>query len=160
MRIKIIAEHKCSPKLLWQVNTDWRHFEEFTSSHVNFHNLPEGKMFKGQKITIQSAPKNAEKFIFWNIEYLDCDEEKLRFETMESGGPVIVWHHIAQIEETENGARLIDEIEIKARLLDDMNFGTGIMSWIYALWAKSYYKARIAPRQKIIDRLIANENQS
>lgn len=160
MRVKIIAEHNCSPQILWLVNTDWGYFEEFTSGYVNFHGLPKGKMFKGQKITIQSAPKNADKFMHWNIEFIECDEEKLMFETIESGGPVVYWHHVAKIEKTEAGARLIDEIEIKARLIDDINFGTTIMSWIYAMWAKSYYKARIAPRQKIIERLIADENQS
>lgn len=107
---------------------------------ATFEGLPTGRTATGQTMNVMVSlfgklPKQP-----YYMEILACDDERMILRTFEQGAGVKSWRHTLTVTETPSGSRLTDSIEIDA----------GLMTPIFALWAKYLYSARHKPRLKLL----------
>jgi hypothetical protein len=135
-------DYTASPARLWAVATDYDALSEIMQGIASFEGLPKGRTRTGQKMTVMVAlfgklPKQP-----YYMEILECDDNRMILRSSEKGAGVKSWHHTLTVSETAAGSRLTDRIEIDA----------GMLTPLFALWAKYLYRARHKPRQQFLQR--------
>ena len=134
--VKVVHDYPVPAETLWAVVTDYDALREIMKGIVDFEGVPTGRAHTGQKMNVMVSlfgklPKQP-----YYIEVLECDNARRIMRSSEKGAGVESWLHTLTVEDTPNGSRLIESIEVKA----------GILTPIFSLWAKYLYNARHGPR--------------
>lgn len=139
--IRVTHDYPVPPRRLWALVTDYEALGRVMEGVVAFEGLPEGRTRTGQVVDVQVSlfgrlPKQP-----YRMEVLDCDDARMVLRSSESGAGVRSWRHTLSVEAIPGGSRLRDVIEIDA----------GILTPVFALWARYLYGARHAPRLRLLE---------
>lgn len=140
--VLVVSEYSVPPAKLWEIVTDYGALAEIMKGIASFEGLPEGRTQTGQKMNVMVSlfgklPKQP-----YYMEILECDDDRMVLRSSERGVGVKSWTHTLTVTEAAIGSRLTDRIEIDA----------GILTPVFALWAKYLYGARHKPRQLLLQR--------
>lgn len=140
----VVVEHEytASPAHLWAVVTDYDALSEIMKGIVSFEGLPSGRTETGQKLNVMVSLFGKLPSQPYCMDILECDDARMVLRSSEKGAGVKSWHHTLTVTECERGSHLRDHIEIDA----------GVMTPVFALWARYLYKARHKPRQAYLRR--------
>ncbi|MGH1329284.1 MAG: hypothetical protein ACRBBK_00235 [Paracoccaceae bacterium] len=134
----IIVEHDypVAPAALWAIVTDYQALAYVMKGLIAFEGLPQGRAYSGQAFWVQVSLFGRFAPQPYFMEVLECDEARMLIRSREKGAGVKSWHHRLQVSATAHGSRLSDRIEIEA----------GLLTPLFALWARYLYRARHKPR--------------
>lgn len=126
---------------LWKLATDYQALTEIMEGLATLDGLPIGRAQTGQRLDVMVSlfgklPKQP-----YCIEVLECDDAQMILRTSERGSGVKEWRHTLTVIETATGSRLCDQIEIDA----------GLLTPLFALWAKFLYGARHPRRLRLLE---------
>ncbi|MXQ08470.1 hypothetical protein GQ651_11495 [Alphaproteobacteria bacterium GH1-50] len=112
-----------------------------TEGIVAFEGLPDGRTRTGQSIDVDVSlfgklPKQA-----YHMDVLECDDAEMILRSVEKGAGVKSWRHTLSITPYEGGSVLTDTIEIEA----------GLLTPLFAAWARYLYNARHQPRLRLLE---------
>ena len=138
----VILDHDyaASAQDVWALATDLDALKEVTQGVVAFEGMPSGRVYEGQKITVQVSLFGKLPPQPYFMEVLKCDNDAMILQSFEKGAGVKSWRHTLTVEPRPSGSRLRDVIEIDA----------GWMTWAFALWARYLYRKRHEPRVRIL----------
>ena len=141
MRVVTLShDYPYPPEKVWSIATDFAALEEVMRGRIAFSGLPEGRVRTGQVIDVGVSMFGVLPEQPYHMEVLECDDEAMLLRSSELGAGVKEWNHTLKVTPLEHGARLSDRIEIEA----------GFLTPLYAAWAKYLYKARHAPRLRLL----------
>ncbi|MBY6164730.1 hypothetical protein KUW14_02620 [Pseudooceanicola nitratireducens] len=140
-KVHLVSDYRTSPDDLWALTKDLDALVAMNARMVKMLGVPSGDMYSGQEFVAQVSlfgvlPKQP-----YGIHVLEVDDTLRIFRSTEHGSGVKSWNHTGRVEETETGARLIDEIFIDA----------GWKTPLVVAWANRLYRARHAPRLRLLD---------
>ncbi len=121
--------------------TDYGALEKIMAGLIAFKGLPQGRAQKGQKIDLLVSLFGRLPSQPYSIEVLECDDNAMVMRSSEIGAGVKHWHHTLTVTPTPQGCCLADRIEIDA----------GVLTPLFAMWAKYLYRARHKPRLKMLE---------
>ncbi|WP_420860961.1 SRPBCC family protein [Algirhabdus cladophorae] len=127
------------PERLWALVTDFGALEYVMKGLIAFKGAPQGRTFTGQKADVQVSVMGLLPYQDYTMEVILCDDDAMQMNSSEKGAGVKSWRHSLQVVADGQGARLHDTIEIDA----------GLMTPIFAAWARYMYRARHKPRLKL-----------
>lgn len=138
----VVLEHKYAAPAedVWALATDLDALKEIMKGVVTFQGLPSGRVYQGQKITVQVSLFGQLPPQPYFMEVLKCDDDAMILQSSETGAGVKSWRHTLTVEPLPSGSRLRDFIEIEA----------GWMTPAFALWARFLYRKRHEPRVRIL----------
>ncbi|MEP5151659.1 SRPBCC family protein [Planktotalea sp.] len=141
-----LTHHYTSPAdLVWQVATDLDHLKEVTKSLLSYKNMPSRQIYEGQHLTVDVSLFGKMPYQPYEMTVEKLDHETRSFASFEKGAGVKSWQHRLQVIEDAAGSRIEESIEIDA----------GVLTPVFAMWAKFMYNKRHAPRLEILKRLEA-----
>ena len=138
--VLIENEYAVAPEKLWAIVTDYDALAEVMKGIAAFEGLPTGRTKTGQKLSVMVSMFGKLPNQPYFMEILECDNTSMILRSSERGAGVKSWLHTLTVTETAAGSRLTDHIEIDA----------GMLTTVFALWAKYLYGARHKPRQKLL----------
>ena len=127
---------------LWALVTGYAALEEVMQGLISFEGLPEGRTVTGQSFDLRVSLFGKLPWQPYHMDVLECDDAKMVLRSSEKGAGVTHWMHRLSVSETDHGCCLSDKIEIEA----------GLLTPLFAAWAKYLYSARHAPRLRLLDR--------
>lgn len=144
-KVRVISDYTVPADLLWAVTRDLDALVDMNAAMVKMDGVPHGDMHTGQDITCTVSlfgklPPQPYRFV---IDELNDTERYFR--STEHGSGVKSWKHLARVEETATGSRLIDEIDIDA----------GWKTPLVVFWANRLYRARHKPRLRLLEKRAA-----
>ena len=138
--VRLEHEYASPARDVWALATDLDALGEIMDGVVAFEGLPSGRVYQGQKITVQVSLFGKLPPQPYFMEVLECDDEAMILRSLEKGAGVKSWRHTLTVEPQQAGSRLRDVIDIDA----------GWMSWAFALWARFLYRKRHQPRVRML----------
>ncbi|WP_299085304.1 SRPBCC family protein [uncultured Ruegeria sp.] len=142
MRIVTIQnDYPVSASRLWALATDYAALSEVMEGLVSFEGLPEGRARTGQRLEVMVSLFGKLPAQPYRIDVLECDNQRMILRSSERGAGVKTWLHSLTVMENETGSRLQDRIEIDA----------GMLTPVFALWARYLYRARHRPRLRLLE---------
>ncbi len=141
MRTVVLShDYPVPPEAVWNIATDLDALQDAMKGIIAFEGVPSGKVFTGQKMNVMVSlfgklPKQP-----YFMEVLECDDANMVLRSSEKGVGVKSWKHTLTVTPTETGSRLTDSIEIDA----------GMMTPVFAWWAKFMYAKRHQPRLQML----------
>ncbi len=139
-KVRVVSEYPVSADALWAVTKDLDAQCEMNARMVKMTGVPSGDLYSGQVINAKTSLLGIMPPQDYRIEIVKFSDQTREFHSTEHGNGVKSWNHHGRVEETPNGARLIDEIEIDA----------GWMTGLVVGWANLLYRARHKPRLRIL----------
>ncbi|WP_375174475.1 SRPBCC family protein [Pseudooceanicola sp.] len=141
-KVRVVSDYPVSADTLWAITKDLDALVEMNSGMVKMEGVPSGDMYAGQQIDARVSlfgflPKQS-----YGITVLEVDNAYRLFRSTEQGSGVKSWNHTGRVEETPDGSRLIDEIEIDA----------GWKTPLVVAWANRLYRARHKPRLRLLEK--------
>jgi len=103
---------------------------------VTFEGLPKGLIFAGQRVQIMVRLFGKLPAQLYFMEIAALGENAMRFPSNKKGAGVRAWNHRLHLVPDGDRTRLVEEIEIDA----------GLLTPIFALWARVLYHGRHGPR--------------
>lgn len=146
--VRLEHQYTAPAREVWALATDLDALREIMDGIVTFEGLPSGRVYQGQKITVQVSLFGKLPPQPYFMEILECDDEAMILRSFETGAGVKSWRHTLTVEPQRSGSRLRDVIEIDA----------GWMSWAFALWARFLYRKRHEPRVQMLADMKANRS--
>lgn len=139
--VTVQNDYPVSATRLWALATDYAALREVMAGLASFDGLPSGRTRTGQRLEVMVSlfgklPKQP-----YRMEILECDDQAMILHSSEQGAGVKNWLHTLTVIETQTGSRLHDRIEIDA----------GLLTPVFALWAKYLYSARHRPRLRLLE---------
>jgi ligand-binding SRPBCC domain-containing protein len=138
--VTVVNDYEVAPNVLWDLVTDYDALAEVMAGIATFSGLPKGRTITGQKIDVMVSMFGKLPNQRYFMEVIECDDDGMVLRSSEHGAGVKSWRHTLHIISTANGCRMIDSIDIDA----------GIMTSIFALWARYMYTARHKPRLRML----------
>jgi hypothetical protein len=139
-KVIVVNEYEASAEQLWMLATDYDALGEVMQGIASFEGLPSGRTKTGQKLDVMVSLFGKLPSQPYKMEVLECDDARMILRSSEQGAGVKSWQHTLTVNAVGTGSRLTDSIEIDA----------GLMTPIFALWAKYLYGARHKPRLKLL----------
>ena len=136
----VTNDYPVSVERLWAVATDYDALTKIMEGIAVFEGLPPGRAKTGQKLNVMVSLFGKLPRTPYYMEVLECNDDNMVLRSTERGAGVKSWRHTLTVKATPSGSRLTDRIEIEA----------GILSSVFALWAKYLYSARHKPRMKML----------
>ena len=138
--VTIVNEYNVPARQLWAIVTDYQALGDIMQGLASFKGLPQGRTRIGQRMEVMVSlfgklPKQP-----YLMEVVECDDTRMILRSSERGAGVKSWLHTLTVTEIATGNRLTDTIEIDAGLLTPM----------FALWARYVYSARHKPRLRLL----------
>ncbi len=138
--VLVESEYPVSTNRLWALVTDYGALAEVMKGIATFEGLPPGRSATGQTMNIMVSlfgklPKQP-----YTIDIVECDDDRMILRSSEKGSGVKSWRHTLTVTQTTTGCRLTDCIEIDA----------GLLTPVFARWAKYLYGARHKPRLELL----------
>lgn len=139
--IELQHDYPVAPDRLWALVTDYGALAESVAGLIAFDGLPEGRVEQGQAVEVQTSlfgrlPKRP-----YRMEVPFCDHGARRLRSREHGMGVRRWEHEMAVDPIPGGARLSERVEIDA----------GLATPLFAAWARFMYRARHAPRLRMLE---------
>lgn len=134
--VTVTHDYPVPAQRLWALVTDYDALADIMKGIVTFEGLPAGRTKTGQKLDVRVSLFGKLPPQPYFMEVLECDEDNMVLRSLEKGAGVKSWHHTLSVTKTASGSRVTDRIEIDA----------GVLSPVFALWARYLYKARHKPR--------------
>lgn len=139
--VHLSHDYPVSPERLWALATDYDALARVMEGVVAFEGLPSGRVREGEKVEVMVSlfgklPKQP-----YSMEVLECDDSRMVLRSLEKGAGVKAWRHRLTVVPIEQGSRLTDRIEIEA----------GLLTGLFALWARYLYGARHKPRLRLLE---------
>ncbi|WP_298938503.1 SRPBCC family protein [uncultured Ruegeria sp.] len=142
MRIVTVQnDYPVSASRLWALATDYASLSEVMEGLVSFEGLPAGRTQTGQRLEVMVSLFGKLPSQPYRMEVLECDNQRMILRSSERGAGVKTWLHSLSVTEIESGSRLHDRIEIDA----------GMLTPVFALWARYLYRARHKPRLRLLE---------
>ncbi|GGX52283.1 hypothetical protein GCM10007385_21190 [Tateyamaria omphalii] len=142
MRVVTVEnDYPVSAARLWALATDYSALSEVMRGLASFEGLPSGRTQTGQRLEVMVSLFGKLPAQPYRMDVLECDDQRMILRSSERGAGVKSWLHSLTVIETETGSRLHDHIEIDA----------GMMTPVFALWARYMYQARHKPRLRLLD---------
>jgi hypothetical protein len=138
--VTIIHEYAASADAVWELVTDYQALAEVMEGVVAFDGLPKGRTKTGQSIEVKVSLFGKLPTQPYLMEVLECSDETMTLRSSERGAGVKSWKHTLTVFPIEAGCRLQDHIVIDA----------GLMTPLFALWARYLYRARHKPRLRML----------
>jgi len=138
--ITLTHNYATDPDTLWQKVTDYTCLAKVMEGIIAFEGLPSGRTFTGQKCEVMVSLFGKLPAQPYTMEILECDDDARILRSSEKGAGVKSWHHRLTVQSTPEGARLTDQIEIDA----------GLLTPLFAIWARYLYRARHKPRLRML----------
>ncbi len=138
--IELTHSYNSPADKVWALLTDFDALAEVCKGLVRFEGLPSGRVHEGQKLEVGVSlfgklPKQP-----YAMEVVRLDDVSRHLTSHESGAGVKSWKHTMDLHETRTGCILEEKIEIDA----------GLLTPLFAAWARFLYKSRHAPRLKLL----------
>ncbi|MQQ10463.1 hypothetical protein GFB49_18520 [Epibacterium sp. SM1979] len=121
--------------------TDYAALSEVMEGLVSFEGLPAGRTQTGQRLEVMVSLFGKLPAQPYRMEVLECDNQRMILRSSERGAGVKTWLHSLKVTKIETGSRLHDRIEIDA----------GMLTPVFALWARYLYRARHKPRLRLFE---------
>lgn len=139
---RVVVEHAYAVEAarLWDLVTDYGALAHVMRGLASFQGLPPGRTETGQVLEVQVSLFGKLPWQPYHMEVLDCDDRAMVLRSSERGVGVKSWHHTLRVEPVGDGCRVRDVIEIEA----------GLMTPVFALWARYMYRARHKPRLRLL----------
>lgn len=142
MRIVTVQnDYPVSASRLWALATDYAALSEVMEGLVSFEGLPAGRTQTGQRLEVMVSLFGKLPAQPYRMEVLECDNQRMILRSSERGAVVKTWLHSLKVTKIETGSRLHDRIEIDA----------GMLTPVFALWARYLYRARHKPRLRLFE---------
>lgn len=138
--VHLTHDYPVSPDRLWALATDYEALARVMEGVVAFDGLPEGRVREGQKIDVMVSLFGKLPAQPYHMEVVECDDSRMVLRSSETGVGVKAWRHTMRVTPTAEGSRLTDRIEIEA----------GVLTGLFALWARYLYGARHKPRLRLL----------
>lgn len=138
--LEFIHEYPHPPDRVWEVATDLDALQQVVSGLILFRGLPTGKIAQGQKLTVDVSLFGVMPYQPYEMQVLALNAKDRSFHSSERGAGVRSWQHHLKVEETPDGSRLVERIEIDA----------GLLTPLFRAWALLLYKKRHKPRLAIL----------
>lgn len=137
----VTHDYHASAKHVWAMATDLDDLKRVMEGVVRFDGLPSGRVHTGQNLTVKVSLFGRLPAQPYHMEVIECDNAAMVLQSSEKGVGVKSWRHRLTVEETPEGCRLRDVIEIDA----------GWLTGLFAAWARYLYRKRHAPRLRLLD---------
>lgn len=138
--VTLTHEYPASPERVWGLATDYAVLKEIMEGIVSFEGVPEGRTVTGQRLELMTSLFGKFPAQPYVMEIVECDDDAMVLRSSEKGMGVKTWFHTVTVEQTEAGARLTDHVEIDA----------GVLTPIFAAWARFMYGKRHEPRLRML----------
>lgn len=142
MKLRLTHHYPDStPREVWNLATSLAALHEVCAPLLNFEGIPrEGRIKTGDhfeplvRLFGRMPPQP------YAMTVVSCDDDAMSFQSDEKGAGVRKWAHHLQVLPEGDGARIEEEIEIKA----------GLLTPLFYLWARTLYRHRHKPRLKLL----------
>jgi len=138
--VDLSHDYPAPPEQLWALATDYAALARVMDGIVHFDGLPEGRTRTGQSFSVTVSLFGKLPAQPYHLEVLECDDDAWILRSSERGAGVKSWNHTLRVTATDSGSRLSDHIEIDA----------GLLTPLFALWARYLYRARHKPRLALL----------
>ena len=138
--VTLIHDYATGPENLWQLVTDYGCLAVAMEGVIAFEGLPQGRSVTGQKFEVMVSVFGKLPAQLYEMEVLECNDDARLLRSREKGAGVKCWRHTLRVEPTAQGSRLTDQITIDA----------GLLTPLFALWARYLYRARHKPRLRML----------
>lgn len=132
--------YDADPSRVWALVTDCDALGYVCKPYLTFEGLPQGQIFEGQSVTVKVRLFGKLPPQDYEMNVVACDNEAMTFLSHEVGSGVKSWVHRLWLESTKGGTHLHEEIDIDA----------GLMTPVFALWARLLYRNRNPRRAKLL----------
>ncbi|MDF2231140.1 SRPBCC family protein [Albimonas sp. CAU 1670] len=139
--VELRHDYPVSPDRLWAMVTDYEALAESVAGLIAFEGLPEGQVRPGQVVEVQTSLFGRLPPRPYRMEVIEHDAGARRLRSREHGMGVRRWEHEMAVEPIPGGARLNERVEIDA----------GLATPLFAAWARFMYRARHAPRLRMLE---------
>lgn len=134
-------DYDAIPARVWALATDYDALKIVMKGLVAFEGLPEGRTKTGQQCDVQVSLFGKLPGQPYSMKILECNDDMMVLRSSEKGAGVKSWLHTLTVSETSSGGScLTDRIEIEA----------GLLTFIFAKWARFLYAARHKPRSALL----------
>jgi ligand-binding SRPBCC domain-containing protein len=141
-KVRVVSDYPVPADTLWALTKDLDALVEMNARMVRMTGVPTGSIYAGQRIDAQVSLFGLLPAQPYGITILEVDDAYRLFRSTEEGSGVKSWNHTGRVEETPQGSRLIDEIEIDA----------GWKTPLVVAWANRLYRARHQPRLRLLEK--------
>lgn len=140
--VALTHHYAVPPERLWALVTDYGALEEVMTGIIAFEGMPAGRVITGQKIDVMVSLFGKLPAQPYHMEVLECDDVARVLRSSEHGAGVKSWRHTLRVDAHDGGSVLSEQIEIDA----------GLLTPLFAAWARYLYKARHKPRLALLAR--------
>lgn len=140
--ITLIHDYPAPARAVWDIATDMDSYREVMGRLMTFDALPSGAITQGQKVDVRVSLFGITPWQDYAMTVEACDHAAMTFQSDEHGAGIKSWRHHLRVEDTQNGSRLTDTVEV------DAGWKTPLFVW----WAGVVYRARHKPRLRILAR--------
>ncbi len=138
--ISLRHDYAASADAVWNLATDIEALDSVNRPRIVMTGLPKGRIHQGQVVNVDVSlfgimPKKP-----YSMTVVKCDDAARSFESSEKGAGVKSWRHKLQVIDTACGSAIEETISIDA----------GLLTPLFAAWAKYLYRARHPVRQKLL----------
>lgn len=138
--VEVSHDYPVAPARLWALAMDIDALATMNAPLIRFGALPAGRMRAGLVIDTTVSVLGRTPARPYRIEMASCDDAAMCAQTHETGAGLRRWDHRIAVTAVPGGARLTDRIEIEA----------GLLTPVYAWWARKLYRHRDAPRRRLL----------
>lgn len=138
--IEVSSRYAAEADAVWRAASHWGNLQPVTGRMMRYYGLPTEPMAAGQDVHCETSLFGVARRMPWAVRILECDAARRLYHTIEHGGPVNRWEHVAHVWRDEAGTVMRDVVTIEA----------GRQTALVARWARLLYAARHAARQRII----------
>lgn len=126
---------------LWACCVSYGCLAHMMSSLASYEGLPDREMQVGDDLTLQVTHFKFTRPMEWTVSVVERNDDKRVLRTSEKGGAIRSYFHSLLVEDLGNGS---------SRLIDDIVFDAGWLSWPLMWWIRHIYKTRDAPRRDLL----------
>ncbi|SMX34253.1 hypothetical protein [Actibacterium lipolyticum] len=138
--VELDHSYKVPARKLWALAIDLDALAEVSKKVVRFTGLPSGQCETGQEIDVKVSLFGLLPAQPYHMTVLECDHDTMTLRSNEQGAGVKRWQHTLTVREDGDTATLHDRIEIDA----------GVLTPLFARWARHLYSQRHKPRQRLL----------
>lgn len=141
--IHLTHDYDAPARQVWRICTDFDALAEVCKPLVTFEGLPSGRLTPDLSITVNVRLFGVMPPQAYTMALTAYDDAKMTFASAERGAGVRRWNHTLRVRPVgERGARIEESIDIDA----------GLMTPLYAAWARKLYRHRHAGRLRLLAR--------
>lgn len=143
--VDLTHEYDYPAELVWHVATDFAYFECIMRGLISFKNLPEGQLVEGQEIDLEVSLFGKLPYQPYSVHIIKYNKQERTFISSEKGAGVRSWVHELKViaDEAGDGCKICEQIKIDA----------GILTPVFAAWARFLYKKRHPRRLDLLAEL-------